>query len=67
MVFNGQKKDVITKTENSTIDRKEQTVVKEENSRPARKKILYKAMINDIKKNTNSMRISKREGLGGRR
>ena len=51
------KKDVITKTENSTIDGKKQVVVKEGKLDP-QEKILYKAMINDIKKNTNSVRIS---------
>lgn len=51
------KKDVITKTENSTIDGKKQTVVKEGKLDP-QEKILYKAMINDIKKNTNGFLIS---------
>ena len=56
------KKDVITKTENSTIDGKKQTVVKEGKLDP-QEKILYKAMINDIKKNTNSLRISIKRGI----
>lgn len=50
------KKDVITKTENSTIDGKKQTVVKEGKLDP-QEKILYKAMVNDIKKNTSNWRI----------
>jgi SpoVK/Ycf46/Vps4 family AAA+-type ATPase len=46
------KKDVITKTETSVIDGKKQVVVKEGKLDP-QEKILYKAMINDIKRNTN--------------
>jgi hypothetical protein len=50
------KKDVITKTETSTIDGKKQEVVKEGKLDP-QEKILYKTMINDIKKNTSGWRI----------
>ncbi len=50
------KKDVITKTETSTIDGKKQVVVKEGKLDP-QEKILYKTMVNDIKKNTSSWRI----------
>ena len=50
------KKDVITKTETQMVDGKKQVIVKEGKLDP-QEKILYKAMINDIKKNTNSVRI----------
>jgi ATP-dependent 26S proteasome regulatory subunit/intein/homing endonuclease len=50
------KKDVITKTDTSTVDGKKQVVIKEGKLDP-QEKILYKAMVNDIKKNTNSAQI----------
>lgn len=50
------KKDVITKTETQTIDGKKQEIVKEGKLDP-QEKIIYKAMINDIKKNTKGWRI----------
>ncbi len=50
------KKDVITKTETSTIDGKKQEVIKEGKLDP-QEKILYKTMVNDIKKNTSNWRI----------
>jgi hypothetical protein len=50
------KKDVITKTETQMVDGKKQEIVKEGKLDP-QEKILYKAMVNDIKKNTNSLRI----------
>lgn len=50
------KKDVISKTETSTVDGKKQVVVKE-GKLDAQEKILYKAMVNDIKKNTSGWRI----------
>ncbi len=54
------KKDVISKTETQMIDGKKQEIVKEGKLDP-QEKVLYKAMINDIKKNTNSIRISLRK------
>jgi transitional endoplasmic reticulum ATPase len=50
------KKDVITKTETNIVDGKKQVVVKEGKLDP-QEKILYKAMVNDIKKNTSGWRI----------
>ncbi len=50
------KKDVISKTETQIVDGKKQEIVKEGKLDP-QEKILYKTMINDIKKNTNSTRI----------
>jgi transitional endoplasmic reticulum ATPase len=50
------KKDVISKTDTQMIDGKKQVIVKEGKLDP-QEKILYKAMINDIKKNTTSWRI----------
>jgi len=54
------KKDVITKTETQTIDGKKQVIVKEGKLDP-QEKILYKAMVNDIKRNTNSVLINFRK------
>ena len=51
------KKDVISKTETQIVDGKKQEIVKEGKLDP-QEKILYKAMINDIKKNTAAWRIS---------
>lgn len=45
------KKDVISKTETQTVNGKKQETVKE-GKLDAQEKILYKAMVNDIKKNT---------------
>ncbi len=50
------KKDVITKTETQVVDGKKQEIVKEGKLDP-QEKILYKAMVGDIKKNTNNVRI----------
>jgi hypothetical protein len=50
------KKDVISKTETQIVDGKKQEVVKEGKLDP-QEKILYKALIKDIKKNTSSTRI----------
>ncbi len=46
------KKDVISKTETQMIDGKKQEIVKEGKLDP-QEKILYKAMVRDIKRNTN--------------
>jgi SpoVK/Ycf46/Vps4 family AAA+-type ATPase len=50
------KKDVISKTETQIVDGKKQEIVKEGKLDP-QEKVLYKAMVNDIKRNTNSIRI----------
>ncbi|MCL4389359.1 AAA family ATPase [Candidatus Marsarchaeota archaeon] len=50
------KKDVISKTETQIVDGKKQEIVKE-GKLDAQEKVLYKKMIKDIKKNTNSSRI----------
>ena len=50
------KKDVISKTETQIVDGKKQEIVKEGKLDP-QEKVLYKAMINDIKKNTSAWRI----------
>ncbi|MGC8687641.1 MAG: AAA family ATPase [Candidatus Micrarchaeia archaeon] len=50
------KKDVISKTETQIVDGKKQEIVKE-GKLDAQEKILYKAMVKDIKKNTSSIRI----------
>ena len=50
------KKDVISKTETQIVDGKKQEIVKEGKLDP-QEKVLYKAMINDIKKNTAAWRI----------
>ena len=47
------KKDVISKTETRTVNGKKEETVKEGKLDP-QEKILYKAMINDIKKNTQA-------------
>ena len=49
------KKDVISKTETQIVDGKKQEIVKE-GKLDAQEKVLYKAMVNDIKRNTNSVR-----------
>ena len=54
------KKDVISKTETQIVNGKKQETIKEGKLDP-QEKILYKAMINDIKKNTNSIRIGIRK------
>lgn len=51
------KKDVISKTDTQIIDGKKQVIVKEGKLDP-QEKILYKAMVNDIKKNTAGWRIT---------
>ncbi|MCL5101943.1 MAG: AAA family ATPase [Candidatus Marsarchaeota archaeon] len=50
------KKDVISKTETQIVDGKKQEIVKE-GKLDAQEKILYKAMVKDIKKNTSPTRI----------
>ncbi len=50
------KKDIISKTETQIVDGKKQTIVKEGKLDP-QEKILYKALIKDIKKNTSEWRI----------
>ena len=50
------KKDVISKTETQIVDGKKQEIVKEGKLDP-QEKILYKALIKDIKKNTSPARI----------
>jgi uncharacterized membrane-anchored protein len=51
------KKDVITKTETQIIDGKKQEIVKE-GKLDAEEKLIYKAMVKDIKKNTSGFRIA---------
>lgn len=51
------KKDVISKTETQMVDGKKQEIVKE-GKLDAQEKILYKTMVNDIKKNTRGLNIS---------
>ncbi len=50
------KKDVITKTETQTVDGKKQEIIKE-GKLDAQEKVAYKAMVNDIKKNTRTRNI----------
>jgi hypothetical protein len=50
------KKDVISKTETQIVDGKKQEIVKE-GKLDAQEKVLYKAMVKDIKKNTSPTRI----------
>ncbi|MCL5434245.1 MAG: AAA family ATPase [Candidatus Marsarchaeota archaeon] len=50
------KKDVISKTETQMVDGKKQEIVKE-GKLDAQEKILYKAMVKDIKKNTSPTKI----------
>ncbi len=54
------KKDVISKTETRTVNGKKEETVKE-GKLDSQEKILYKAMISDIKKNTTSWRVSFRK------
>ncbi len=56
------KKDVISKTETRTVNGKKEVTVKEGKLDP-QEKILYKAMINDIKKNTAPWKVSFRKFL----
>ncbi|MGC8647379.1 MAG: AAA family ATPase [Candidatus Micrarchaeia archaeon] len=51
------KKDVISKTETQIVEGKKQEIVKE-GKLDAQEKVLYKAMIKDIKKNTTGWRIA---------
>jgi transitional endoplasmic reticulum ATPase len=55
--YNMVKKDVISKTETQIVDGKKQEIVKE-GKLDAEEKIIYKAMVKDIKKNTSAMRIT---------
>ena len=50
------KKDVISKTETQIVDGKKQEIVKE-GKLDAQEKVIYKSMVNDIKKNTSAWRI----------
>ena len=50
------KKEVVSKTETNMVDGKKQEIVKEGKLSPE-EKVLYKVMVKDIKKNTNSMNI----------
>jgi AAA+ superfamily predicted ATPase len=54
------KKDVISKTETQIVNGKKQETVKE-GKLDAQEKILYKAMVGDIKKNTKGFRITFRK------
>jgi len=49
------KKDVISKTETQIVDGKKQEIVKE-GKLDAQEKVLYKTMVNDIKRNTSSLK-----------
>jgi AAA+ superfamily predicted ATPase len=51
------KKDVISKTETNIVDGKKQEIIKE-GKLDAQEKIIYKKMINDIKKNTSGYRVA---------
>jgi SpoVK/Ycf46/Vps4 family AAA+-type ATPase len=55
--YNMVKKDVISKTETQIVDGKKQEIVKE-GKLDAQEKVLYKSMVADIKKNTNTFNIS---------
>lgn len=54
--FQMVKKDVISKTETQIVDGKKQEIVKEGKLDP-QEKILYKALVKDIKRNTNTLII----------
>ncbi len=54
--FQMVKKDVISKTETQIVDGKKQEIVKEGKLEPA-EKILYKALVRDIKNNTSPITI----------
>ncbi|MEM0107117.1 MAG: ATP-binding protein, partial [Candidatus Micrarchaeaceae archaeon] len=54
------KKEVISKTEEQIVDGKKQQIVKE-GKLDAQEKVLYKALISDIKKNTSPFRIALRK------
>jgi SpoVK/Ycf46/Vps4 family AAA+-type ATPase len=54
--FEMVKKDVISKTETQIVDGKKQEIVKEGKLDP-QEKIIYKALIKDIKRNTSSITI----------
>ncbi len=51
------KKDVISKTETQIVDGKKQEIIKE-GKLDAEEKILYRAMVKDIKKNTSPVRVA---------
>lgn len=55
--YNMVKKDVISKTETQIVDGKKQEIIKE-GKLDAEEKVIYKAMVKDIKKNTSSIRIA---------
>jgi hypothetical protein len=55
--YNMVKKDVISKTETQIVDGKKQEIIKE-GKLDAEEKVLYKPMVNDIKKNTSGLRIA---------
>ena len=54
--FEMVKKDVISKTETQIVDGKKQEIVKEGKLDP-QEKILYKALVKDIKRNTNPVTV----------
>ncbi len=56
------KKEVISKTETQIVDGKKQQIVKEGKLDP-QEKVLYKAMVRDIKKNTSSFNIMMRRAM----
>ncbi|MFI5412855.1 MAG: AAA family ATPase, partial [Candidatus Micrarchaeales archaeon] len=55
--YNMVKKDVISKTETQIVDGKKQEIIKE-GKLDAEEKVLYKAMVKDIKKNTSGIRVA---------
>jgi hypothetical protein len=54
--FEMVKKDVISKTETQIVDGKKQEIVKEGKLGPE-EKVLYKALVKDIKRNTNPLTV----------
>ncbi len=54
--YNMVKKEVISKTETQIVDGKKQEIIKE-GKLDAEEKVIYKAMVGDIKKNTNEILI----------
>ena len=54
--YNMVKKEVINKTETQIVDGKKQEIIKE-GKLDAEEKVIYKAMVGDIKKNTNDILI----------
>jgi SpoVK/Ycf46/Vps4 family AAA+-type ATPase len=54
--FSMVKKDIISKTETQIVDGKKQEIIKE-GKLDAQEKVIYKALVRDIKKNTGATRI----------